>query len=130
LFYAETAINIGYSCRLLVDEMEEIFVVDGDCYEVVESQLQKARMEMSKIMSEQNMDSHQENAVTFSNGRLGNKARKAEEFGGFALVVNGHSLVSVPFFLSAFIIMTQYEKSRKKKKIFQGFLYQRLSHIS
>lgn len=91
----ETAINIGYSCRLLVDEMEEIYVIDGDAYEVVEEQLQHARTEMQKILRESQADPP--SGVHFSNGRLSGGHRhvnKAEEFGGFALVVNGHSLVS------------------------------------
>ena len=38
---SETAINIGYSCKLLTDEMEEMFVVDGETYADVEGQLKK-----------------------------------------------------------------------------------------
>ena len=37
----ETAINIGYSCKLLTDEMEEMFVIDGETYADVEGQLKK-----------------------------------------------------------------------------------------
>jgi hypothetical protein len=38
---AETAINIGYSCQLLTDDMNEVFIVDGQSYEEVELQLGK-----------------------------------------------------------------------------------------
>lgn len=30
LFFLEIVINIGYFCRLFIDEMEEIFIVDGE----------------------------------------------------------------------------------------------------
>lgn len=39
----ETAINIGYSCQLLTDEMVDIFIVDGNSVEDVELQLLKCR---------------------------------------------------------------------------------------
>lgn len=39
----ETAINIGYSCQLLTDEMVDIFIVDGQNVEDVELQLIKCR---------------------------------------------------------------------------------------
>lgn len=38
----ETAINIGYSCHLLTDEMEEVFIIDEDDYEKVRDQLEQA----------------------------------------------------------------------------------------
>lgn len=40
---AETAVNIGYSCQLLTDEMADIFIVDGHTYDEVETQLSKFR---------------------------------------------------------------------------------------
>lgn len=40
---AETAINIGYSCQLITDEMADIFIVDGHTYDDVETQLSKFR---------------------------------------------------------------------------------------
>ena len=42
----ETAINIGYSCQLLTDEMAEVFIIDGHTYDDVESQLGKFREEV------------------------------------------------------------------------------------
>ncbi|CAH0724954.1 unnamed protein product, partial [Brenthis ino] len=39
----ETAINIGYSCQLLTDDMAEVFVVDGVSHDDVERQLAKCR---------------------------------------------------------------------------------------
>lgn len=38
-FDTETAINIGYSCQLLTDDMADIFIVDGHTYDDVEEQL-------------------------------------------------------------------------------------------
>ncbi|XP_063539621.1 probable phospholipid-transporting ATPase IM [Cydia strobilella] len=39
----ETAINIGYSCQLLTDDMAEVFVIDGVAHDDVERQLAKCR---------------------------------------------------------------------------------------
>ncbi|XP_073960226.1 probable phospholipid-transporting ATPase IM [Choristoneura fumiferana] len=39
----ETAINIGYSCQLLTDDMAEVFVIDGAAYDDVDRQLAKCR---------------------------------------------------------------------------------------
>lgn len=39
----ETAINIGYSCQLLSDEMVDLFIVDGTTREEVEQQLRQFR---------------------------------------------------------------------------------------
>ena len=54
LYFAETAINIGYSCRLLTDEMEDLFVVDGETYDEVESQLQEALDSIKKTINGEN----------------------------------------------------------------------------
>lgn len=46
----ETAINIGYSCELLNDDMCEIFVIDG-CYpEEVEKQLKRSQKQIGKML--------------------------------------------------------------------------------
>ncbi|XP_022213428.1 probable phospholipid-transporting ATPase IM isoform X7 [Drosophila obscura] len=37
----ETAINIGYSCQLLSDELADVFIVDGNSVEEVEKQLRQ-----------------------------------------------------------------------------------------
>jgi phospholipid-translocating ATPase len=36
----ETAINIGYSCKLLTDEMREVFIIDADDVAGVQDQLE------------------------------------------------------------------------------------------
>ncbi|BFF89897.1 probable phospholipid-transporting ATPase IM [Drosophila madeirensis] len=137
----ETAINIGYSCQLLTDELADVFIVDGNSVEEVEKQLRQFK-ESIKIYnrfrpggtealynSDSNMDPlsvtmtqtsvfmHESSApptpppppaisvVTFSaecNDLFGDEKRSLDggaasividETTGFALVVNGHSLV-------------------------------------
>lgn len=46
----ETAINIGYSCQLLTDEMADVFIVDGVTKPEVEQQLRKFK-ESIKIVN-------------------------------------------------------------------------------
>lgn len=50
ILYLETAINIGYSCQLLTDDMIDVFVVDGITKLEVETQLKKFR-ESIKIVN-------------------------------------------------------------------------------
>ena len=68
-------------------------MVDGDTYEEVEDQIRKARDEMYRIIGNQNVD-----LISYADGVGGNtplpNGKGAEEFGGFAIVINGHSLVS------------------------------------
>lgn len=40
--FTETAVNIGYSCRLLTDFMREVFIIDADDEDKVEDQLNEA----------------------------------------------------------------------------------------
>lgn len=91
----ETAINIGYSCQLLTDDMVDIFIVDGHEYEEVGSQMYKYRESIRSLMSQ-----HQSGAVsscsvvTFDSANVPNEADgdSVDTFGGFALVINGYSL--------------------------------------
>lgn len=46
----ETAINIGYSCQLLTDDMVDVFIVDGFSKSEVEQQLRKYK-ESIKIVN-------------------------------------------------------------------------------
>ncbi|XP_005107403.2 phospholipid-transporting ATPase ID [Aplysia californica] len=102
----ETAINIGYSCRLLTDEMEEPFIIDGESMEEVESQMKQA---LEDIDAAKNSKNHVGSEVTFRNGNTNSKMNSTsasgniengdvgetgedEEYGEFALVINGHSL--------------------------------------
>ncbi|CAG5116517.1 unnamed protein product, partial [Candidula unifasciata] len=96
----ETAINIGYSCRLLTDEMEDPFIIDGDTEEEVESQMKKA---LEDIDNAKNNKSRLGPEVTFRNGSTkieqqsydienGDIIIPEDEFGEFSLVISGHSL--------------------------------------
>ena len=53
-YFSETAINIGYSCKLLTDDMDDIFIVDGESYEEVEKQIQKAKDDINQLLSSYN----------------------------------------------------------------------------
>lgn len=83
--HTETAINIGYSCRLLTDDMTEIHVIDADTYEEVENQLRTANKKMEP--------GHPTPENPTANGFCATNGRRAEG-GGFAIIINGHSLVS------------------------------------
>jgi magnesium-transporting ATPase (P-type) len=45
--FLETAINIGYSCKLLADDMLDIFIVDDHQFEDVKLQLEKSKESLS-----------------------------------------------------------------------------------
>jgi len=131
----ETAINIGYSCQLLTDDLVDLFIVDGITKPEVEQQLRKFK-ESIKIVNTFHPSGVQSNTnggsffrsepkvdiklqtppaisiVTFSSEvdtifessqssqRCQQKqtspthdASDGDEASGFAIVVNGHSLV-------------------------------------
>lgn len=48
--HLETAVNIGYSCQLLTDDLIDVFVVDGITQDEVEKQLIKFK-ESVKIVN-------------------------------------------------------------------------------
>ncbi|XP_076443578.1 phospholipid-transporting ATPase ID-like [Babylonia areolata] len=102
----ETAINIGYSCRLLTDEMEEPFVVDAETMEEVSEQLRNALTEVSNATLRRNKADHVvvngQTTTTFNGNANTNTASvdsghqfevNEDEFGEFALVISGQSLV-------------------------------------
>ena len=41
--FVETAVNIGYSCHLLTDDMVEVFTIDGDTLEAVKAKISECR---------------------------------------------------------------------------------------
>jgi len=127
----ETAVNIGYSCRLLTDEIDETFTVDGESHDVVLGQLTSAA---AVLQNKQSPASATDSGMivaddgagqyvvkTFSNGSLaklqlsmsvrdGQNASVSfrdgpsttAETGQYALVISGHSLVST---LTMFIVV-------------------------
>ncbi|XP_048875352.1 phospholipid-transporting ATPase ID isoform X1 [Brienomyrus brachyistius] len=83
----ETAENIGYSCNLLREEMDEVFIVAANSSEEVKLELQNARKKMKP-------DSEDE-PIIIDSGILGKKSKMvADETvdGEYGLVINGHSL--------------------------------------
>jgi len=85
----ETAINIGYSCRLLTEEMEEVYVVDGETFQEVEDQLRKAKQDMDRLIKQRPNDI---DVQSYANGMHTPMPETQEEL-SFAIVINGHSLV-------------------------------------
>ncbi|XP_062367174.1 phospholipid-transporting ATPase ID [Cinclus cinclus] len=83
----ETAVNIGYSCKMLTDDMTEVFVVTGHTVLEVREELRKAREKM--------MDASQSVCNGFSyQEKLSSRLTSVLEAiaGEYALVINGHSL--------------------------------------
>ncbi|XP_061586600.1 probable phospholipid-transporting ATPase IM [Cololabis saira] len=82
----ETAENIGYSCNLLREEMNEVFVVSGNSLEDVRQELRNARISMKPDAAE--------NSAFLSEGTPDEGVKVAEEVanGEYGLVINGHSL--------------------------------------
>ncbi|XP_014610321.1 PREDICTED: phospholipid-transporting ATPase ID isoform X4 [Polistes canadensis] len=92
----ETAINIGYSCQLLTDDLTDVFVVDATTYDGVETQLTRYLETIKTASSHQNRPTL--SIVTFSDteynpSRDEQDEHEMEQAMGFAVVINGHSLV-------------------------------------
>ncbi|XP_037532568.1 phospholipid-transporting ATPase ID [Nematolebias whitei] len=45
----ETAVNIGYSCKMLTDDMSEVFIISGHTVQSVRQELRKARERMIEL---------------------------------------------------------------------------------
>ncbi|XP_077516443.1 ATPase phospholipid transporting 8B isoform X2 [Amblyomma americanum] len=90
----ETAINIGYSCQLLTDDMVDIFIVDGMERDEVYKQLSTFRESIAGIVAH-GRGAGDCSVVRFSDNEEGPawELSGGESLGGFALIVNGHSLV-------------------------------------
>lgn len=82
----ETAINIGYSCKLLTDEMADIFVIEDDDEQLVRQGLQNA----NKVITNYNgKNKKTEEGNHFANPQMN---ENSASHGGFALVITGTSL--------------------------------------
>ncbi|XP_078007386.1 putative phospholipid-transporting ATPase IM isoform X2 [Phascolarctos cinereus] len=85
----ETAMNIGYSCNMLTDDMNEVFVISGQTAAEVWEELKKAKQLLF------------ERSTGFTNGyafceklqelKLGSTVEETVT-GDYALIINGHSL--------------------------------------
>nr|XP_033475500.1 phospholipid-transporting ATPase ID [Epinephelus lanceolatus] len=81
----ETAENIGYSCNLLREEMNEVFIVSGNSPEDVRQELRDAQISMTPA----------EDSVFLPERAVGKGGKVITEElvnGEYGLVVNGHSL--------------------------------------
>ncbi|KAF5925435.1 hypothetical protein HPG69_001881 [Diceros bicornis minor] len=85
----ETAINIGYACNMLTDDMSDVFIIAGNTVAEVREEVRKAK----ENLFGQNR--------TFSNGHVVFEKKEQLEMnsvvqetvtGDYALVINGHSL--------------------------------------
>ncbi|XP_041648665.1 phospholipid-transporting ATPase ID [Cheilinus undulatus] len=78
----ETAVNIGYSCKMLTDDMPEVFIVSGHTVQSVRQELRRARERMIELSSsrdggkEEGMEGWGEASFT------GNGFREAKEGDG------------------------------------------------
>ncbi|XP_073321961.1 phospholipid-transporting ATPase ID-like [Pagrus major] len=83
----ETAENIGYSCNLLREEMNDVFIVSGNSSEDVRQELRNARTSMKPDVVE--------DSVFLSERTLGKSVKVVTDEvanGEYGLVINGHSL--------------------------------------
>lgn len=115
--YIETAVNIGYSCKMLTDDMTEVFIVTGHTVLEVREELRCAGLPgpvglESPLLAwettvslphrkarEKMMDTSRSvgNGFTYQEKLSSSKLTSVLEAvaGEYALVINGHSLVSV-----------------------------------
>ncbi|KAM9360198.1 putative phospholipid-transporting ATPase IM [Symphorus nematophorus] len=83
----ETAENIGYSCNLLREEMNEVFIISGNSPEDVRQELRNARTSMKPDAVE--------DSVFLQERTLGKSAKVITDEvvnGEYGLVISGHSL--------------------------------------
>lgn len=94
-FFSETAVNIGYSSKLLTDQMK-VFIVDKDSKEEVQMQLEEANSEILKMSgtSGRNVSNYKHVSVNMS--QIADEATSntgKNDTPPFGIVINGHSLV-------------------------------------
>ncbi|CAN9513586.1 unnamed protein product [Ophioblennius macclurei] len=84
----ETAVNIGYSCKMLTDDMTEVFIIGGHTVQSVRQELRRARERMIELS--QSRDGGKEEGVEgpgeacflgngFKEGREGDNVARMEE---------------------------------------------------
>lgn len=105
----ETAINIGFSCKLLTDDMREVFIVDAEDAAGVRDQLEKAKarltspespamspdMEMNPRATKSGLAFPVNGDAFVENGQLPNGGGGNGESEACALVIQGKSLVRI-----------------------------------
>ncbi|XP_033983911.1 phospholipid-transporting ATPase ID isoform X2 [Trematomus bernacchii] len=106
----ETAVNIGYSCKMLTDDMTEVFIISGHTVQSVRQELRRARDRMIEMSRTRDGKEEGVEGCFMGNGfREGQGDSRGGErqlqcpppppsnlmdniSGEFALVINGHSL--------------------------------------
>ncbi|XP_073327919.1 phospholipid-transporting ATPase ID [Pagrus major] len=83
----ETAMNIGYSCNMLRDDMNEVFVISGHTVQEVQQQLRSAKEHILGL-SQVGSTGDVEKTDIFLHDSVFEETIIAE----YALVINGHSL--------------------------------------
>ncbi|XP_017889668.1 phospholipid-transporting ATPase ID isoform X6 [Ceratina calcarata] len=98
----ETAINIGYSCQLLTDDLTDVFIVDATTYDGVENQLARYLETIKTTSNHQNRPTlsvvtfrwdKESSDTEYNASRDEQDEHEMEQATGFAVVINGHSLV-------------------------------------
>ncbi|KAK6475210.1 phospholipid-transporting ATPase ID-like [Huso huso] len=85
----ETAMNIGYSCNMLRDDMNEVFIISGHTVLEVQQELRKAKERM--LGSYRDVGNGHTNSEKLEMSK--NDSVVEETFTGeYALMINGHSL--------------------------------------
>ncbi|XP_060057459.1 phospholipid-transporting ATPase ID isoform X8 [Erinaceus europaeus] len=84
----ETAVNIGYSCKMLTDDMTEVFIVTGHTVLEVREELRKAREKM--LDASRTVVNGFPCQEQLSTSKLTSVLEAVA--GEYALVINGHSL--------------------------------------
>eukprot|EP00076_Gallus_gallus_P014232 XP_015132962.1 phospholipid-transporting ATPase FetA isoform X1 [Gallus gallus] len=85
----ETAMNIGYSCNLLYDDMADVFVIEGSSSEDVLNELRNAR---KKMKPDSFLDSDEINIQIEKSSKNLKLLPDEQANGVYGLVINGHSL--------------------------------------
>lgn len=113
----ETAVNIGYSCKMLTDDMSEVFIISGNTVQCVRQELRAARQRMMELSQSRDEEKELLAEACFMNSEVKERQGRASEddkqqpqfpaspgppfllmdniSGEFGLVINGHSLVHV-----------------------------------
>ncbi|NXL65981.1 AT8B5 ATPase, partial [Chordeiles acutipennis] len=101
----ETAMNIGYSCNLLNDDMEDVFIIEGSTSDDVLNELRNAR---KKMKPDSFLDSDEINVQFEKSSKKPQIIPDEQANGVYGLVITGHSLVrkvqrhkSMDFFIKA-----------------------------
>ncbi|XP_021236600.1 phospholipid-transporting ATPase ID-like isoform X2 [Numida meleagris] len=85
----ETAMNIGYSCNLLYDDMADVFVIEGSTSDDVLNELRNAR---KKMKPDSFLDSDEINIQIKKSSKNLKLLPDEQANGVYGLVINGHSL--------------------------------------